>query len=186
MRVLRLLIVLLAVLWLLGELAVVPIAEGRIEQRVAELNRDAANVNADIDSFPLVSRLVFTGRVNEVTLTLERVARARLEFAEIRFALSGIEVDRATLLQRQPRVTAIDHGTITAVIDAGVLGNVASALRLNPRISGRNLVVGPLSFPIPSDLVPCQPEVRVDESDVIVSCTIDEVPQVLLDAAQTG
>ncbi|MGH2760417.1 MAG: LmeA family phospholipid-binding protein [Actinomycetota bacterium] len=186
MRLFRLLLVLLAVLWLAGELTVVPIAEGRIEQRVAELNRDAANVNANIDSFPLVSRLVFTGRVNEVTLTLERVARARLTFAEVRFALEGIEVDRATLLQRQPKVTAIDRGTITAVIDTGVLGNVASALRLNPRVRGRTLVVGLLSFPIPSDLVPCQPEVRVEDNDVIVSCTIDEVPEVLLDAAQGG
>ena len=185
MRILRLLIVLVAVLWLLGELAVVPIAEGRIEQRVAELNRDAANVSAGIDSFPLVSRLVFTGRVNNVTLTLERVARARLTFTEIRFELEGIEVDRATLFQRQPKVTAIDRGRITAVIDAGVLGNVAAGLRLNPRIRGRSLVVGPVSFPIPSDLVPCEPEVEVADSDVIISCTIDEVPEVLLEAAQS-
>src|SRR5688572_8807940 len=89
-RIFRLLLVILALLWLVGELAAVPIAEGRVEQRVAELNRDAANVSANIDSFPLVSRLVFAGRVNEVTVTLERVARARLTFAEVRFELSDI------------------------------------------------------------------------------------------------
>lgn len=184
MRLFRLLIVVLAVAWLVGELAVVPIAEGRIEQRVAELNRDAANASAGIDSFPLVSRLIFTGKVNHVTLTLERVARARLTFAEIRFELSGIEVDRSSLFQQQPKVTAIDRGTITATIDAGVLGNIASAAGVTPRVRGRSLVVGPVSFPIPSDLVPCEPEVDVVDRDVIVSCTIDEVPKVLLDAAQ--
>lgn len=185
MRIFRLLVVVVAVAWLVGELAVVPIAEGRIEQRVAELNRDAAIVGAGIDSFPLVSRLIFTGRVANVTLTLERVARARLTFAEIRFELSGIEVDRSTLFHRQPRVTAIDRGSITAKIDAGALGDIASAAGLTPRVRGRSLVVGPLSFPIPSDLVPCQPEVEVAGRDVIVSCTIDEVPKVLLDAAQS-
>jgi hypothetical protein len=153
---------------------------------VAELNRDAANVSASIDSFPLVSRLVFTGRVNDVTVTLEQVARARLTFAEVRFELSGIEVDRASIFQRDPRVTAIDRGTITAIIDAGVLGQAASALGLEARVRGRTLVVGPASFPLPSDLLPCEPEARAEGEQVIVSCTINEVPEGLLEAAQSG
>lgn len=190
MRKLLIAAIVLGALWLVAEIAAVPFAERQIEQRAAERNRDAATVRADIDSFPLVSRLLLTGRVNEVDVTLDRVVRRRLTFAEVRFALAGLDVDRAALIRGDARVTAIDRGTITATIDAGalsaVVGRALEAVGANVRISGRTLVVGPATFQIPSDLMPCAPDVRVDDEQVIVSCTIDEFPEALLEAAQNG
>jgi len=190
MRKLLIAAIVLGGLWLVGEMAAVPFAERQIEQRVAERNREAATVRADIDSFPLVSRLLFTGRVNEVDVTLDRVVRRRLTFAEVRFELAGLDVDRAALIRGDARVTAIDRGTISATIDAGalsaILGRVLEAVGANVRVSGRTLLVGPASFQIPSDLMPCEPEARVEGEQVIVSCTIDEFPEALLEAAQNG
>jgi hypothetical protein len=190
MRKLVVAAIVLGGLWLVGEIAAVPFAERQVEQRVAERNRDAATVRADINSFPLVSRVLFTGRVNEADVTLDRVVRSRLTFAEVRFELAGLEVDRAALIRGEARVTAIDRGTITATIDGGALSGLAGraleAVGADVRISGRALLVGPASFQIPSDLLPCDPEARVDDGRVIVSCTIDEFPETLLEAAQNG
>src|SRR5687768_11051203 len=190
MRKLVVAAIVLGGLWLVGEIAAVPFAERQVEQRVAERNRDAATVRADINSFPLVSRLLFTGRVNEVDVTLDRVVRSRLTFAEVRFALAGLEVDRAALIRGEARVTAIDRGTITATVDldglSSLLGRALEAVGANVRVSGRALLVGPASFPIPSDLMPCTPQARVEGEQVIVSCTIDEFPEALLEAAQNG
>lgn len=189
MRKLSVGVLALFVVWLLVELAAVPLAEGRLEQQVADRVEGAADVRADINSFPLLMRIVLTSTVSEVTVTLERVARQQLTFAEVRFELEGIEVDRSAALRREPRVTAVDRGTITATIDAGALSPELS--RIVPpagqrvRVRGRALLIGPASVVIPSDLLPCDPEARVEGDSVMVSCTIHEVPTALLESAQS-
>lgn len=190
MRKLRIALMVLAGLWLVAELASIPVAERAIERRVAERNRDVATVQADIDSFPLVSRLLLTGGVREVTITLDRVVRQNLTFAEVRFELAGIEVDRAAILRQDARITAIERGTVTATIDvdalSAALGRIVSLAGADVRVRGRALVIGPASVQITSDLLPCDPEARADGEQVIVSCTIHEVPQALLAATQRG
>jgi hypothetical protein len=190
MRILRWLLILLAALWLVGELAVVPFAESRIEQRVAERNPGVGSVKADIGSFPVATRLVLTGRINKLDVTLDRVVRQRLTFAQVRFELTGIELDRGSILRRETRVSAIDTGRVTATIDGGALasvfGRVINLSDVTVRVRGRVLAIGPASVSIASDLLPCEPQARVEGDSVILTCTFDEVPQAVLEAAQRG
>lgn len=188
MRKLFVVLVVLGALWLGVELAAIPVAEGQIEQRIAERNREAATVQAEIDSFPLLTRLFTGGRIRKATITLDSVARRELTFAELRFELDGIEVDRAAIFRRDARITAIDRGRVTATIDAGAIsaavGRTVSLTGLDVRTSGNRLLVGPVSFALASDVLPCDPEARVEGERIVVSCTFEQVPQALLANAQ--
>jgi hypothetical protein len=182
------LVVLLAGVWLAVELVSIPVGERMVEQRVAERNENAATVTADIDSFPLVTRVFLTGNVKELTVTLDEVARQAVTFAQVRFEFAGIAVDRSSLRGGDFRVTAIDRGTITATIDlgavGGALGRIATRTGLDVRVSGRTLFVGPASIELSSELLPCDPDARIEGDQVVLSCTIDEVPEALIEAAQ--
>jgi hypothetical protein len=50
-------------------------------------------------------------------------------------------------------------------------------------MSGRTLRAGPATVEIPRDLVPCEPESRVEDDTVIVTCTLTEVPDILQDVS---
>lgn len=188
MRFTRIAVVGLAGLWLAGEVAAIPFAESRVETAVAERTEDAAAIRADIDSFPMVTRLLITGEVNELTVTLERISRLNLTFAEIDFRFEGVEIDRTALLRQDPRVESIDRGTVTGRIDAGalssVLGRALSLAGADVRVQGRSLVVGPASVRLPPDLIPCEADVRVEGEQIVVSCTIEEIPDYILESAQ--
>jgi hypothetical protein len=189
MKKLRLLVIVLVGLWLAAELAVIPLAEGQIESKVAERSDGEAGVSADVDSFPMIARVLLTGRVKELSVTLDQVARQRLTFAEVTFQVSGIEVDRGAILQRNVRIRSIERGTVTASVDlgalGGVLGRISSFLGTDVRVEDGQLHIGPSSFPLGDDLFPCDPEGRIEGERVILTCSITDVPDALLDAAQT-
>lgn len=184
MRLIRWLVLALVGLWLVGEFAAIPIAERVIEQEVSARYRDAASVNADIGSFPLVARVLATEKVGRLTVTLERIARQTITFAEVRFELTGIVVDRSALLRGDPRVKEIDRGVVTATIDVPALEGIPSLGAADVRVDGRTLRAGPAAIEIDKELVPCSPQARVEGDRIILSCEIDEVPESLLDAAQ--
>jgi hypothetical protein len=183
-RLFRFGIIALAGLWVAGEIAVIPLAESRIEQEVANRTNDEAAVSANIDSFPLASRVLVTGEVRKLTVTLEEVARQALTFSEVRFEVFGIHVDRPAILRGQARVEDIDRGTVTATIELGALGGIASLAGVDVRIEGRTLRAAGVVAAIAEDLVPCPPEARIEDDRVILSCSIDEVPDILLEAVQ--
>jgi hypothetical protein len=185
-RTLRFLVLLLVAAWVIVELAAVPVGTRLIEEQFVARSGGVAAVDASIGTFPVVSRFVLTGRVNTVKVTLDRVARLGLTFAEVRFELDGVAVDRAGLLRRQMRITDIDRGTVAATIDiSGASPQLAAAADRNVRVAGRNLVIGPVSFRLSSELFPCDPQVRRLGAQVIASCTLTDVPPILLDAAQS-
>jgi len=185
-RVLRRLVVLVVVLWLAVEVAAIPVAKRMIEREVAAHTRNVTAVKASVGTFPIVARFVLTGRVSHASITLERVARLALTFTEVRFDLSGVELDRARLIKsRQARIVAVDQATITATLDTGVLPpRLAGLLASNARVSGRTLLLGPASYQLSSDILPCSPMAQVVGNDVILSCTIDHVPPALLESVQ--
>lgn len=189
MRKLRLFVIVAAALWLVGEFAAIPFAESQIEKKVDERAQDVAGASADIDSFPLVTRLLLTGRVNEVSVTLDEVVRQRVTFADVRFELSGVQADRGSILSGKVRVTSIDRGTVTATIDVGrlgsVLGRVLSRVGLDVDLDGHTLQVGPASFELSSELFPCDPDARLEGEQVVISCTVNEVPEPLLEGLQS-
>jgi hypothetical protein len=88
-------------------------------------------------------------------------------------------------LRREVRVTEIEHGTVTATIDiSGVSPRIAALADRNVRVAGRSLIVGPISLQLSAELLPCDPQVRRMGDQIIASCTLTDVPPILLDAAQ--
>jgi hypothetical protein len=179
-------LVLMAGLWIVGEIAIVPLAESKVEQRAAAQVEGEASVTADIDSFPLAARVLLTGVVDRMSMRFEEIARQQLTFADLEIVVEGIEVDRGSILDQKLRVTAIDRGTVTATIDASALPPLARRVIGQARVSDRALILGPVSFQLASDVLPCPPDVRVEEDRIILSCSIDEIPEALIDAAQSS
>jgi hypothetical protein len=188
MRKLLIVLVALATLWVVAEIAVIPaMAESEVEKQVSRRTQDVAEVEADIDSFPLATGVLLTGRIREATITLGRAVRQNVTYATVRFEMSGIQLDRATLFN-DPRITAIDHGTVVAEIDLNslspLLGRISERIGADVEISGGSFSVGGFSAQFAQDFLPCEPDGRVEGGRVILSCTIDDVPEILLERAQ--
>jgi hypothetical protein len=185
---LRIFLLLLVGAWVAGEVTLVAMGERELERRVAAEIHDAASVEADISTFPAVTRLALTGRVNRVSVEFTDVSRQGLTFAEASFSFDGVHVDRTALLRRDPRVESIDRGTATLAIDAGAissaLGRAVSLAGEEVAAVGSSILVGGGAVPLPRDLLPCDPEVRVEGERVIASCTVNEIPRAFIDAVQ--
>lgn len=175
----RRLLLLVGALWLIGEVLLIPFAESRIEKEVAKQSRDTTAVGANIDSFPLAANVLVTGKVRELTVTLERVTRIRVSFASVAFQVTGIAVDRGAILRGRAKIRSIDRGTVTARLELGALGRLASLAGVDVRVEGRTLRAGPVSVQIAQDIVPCDPQARVDDDTIVLTCAITELPEVL-------
>jgi hypothetical protein len=174
----------LGVLWVVGELAVVSFAQTKVEEGVAERVDGEASVSADISSFPLATRVLASGVVKKMSVTLDEVRHQRLTFSDITITAEGIEVDRSAILRQEVKILAIDRGEAVARIHAGALPPVARRVIGQSRIAQRLLIIGPLTFQLPREVLPCDPEVTVEGEDLVLRCSFDEVPDALLDAAQ--
>lgn len=196
-------IVVLAVLWLGIELVTPQLAETRLEARVRARVRNAAGVSADIDSFPMVTTLLLTENVRNLTVSLAEVAGEQVAISRVQFALEGVELDRQALVRREVEVRSVDEGVITAEVTEGDLSEALgaevevrpNAVRLNAdgasveadlEVSGRSVQLAgvgqQLTVTIPQDLMPCDPEGQVERGRVVLSCTIEEVPSILVAA----
>lgn len=203
MRKLLSIIVLLAVVvWLVAEVAAPPFAEGRIEEEVRARSRVVTAASADIGTFPVVARLLATGKVPSLSVTLDEVAGQSLSFSEVRFELRGIELDRMAMFGGDVRVRDIDSGVITVTISASALGRAlggvpvgvtpehvlvstpAGGVEVVPTIEDSTLTlnvagVADLSVTLPDDLLPCVPTLTLEQDRVIVACTVDSPPRLL-------
>lgn len=188
MRMLRYTLAFIVVAWLVGEVVVERLAETRIAEQVAESTEDVTRVDAEIDSFPPMARLAFSGSVAKITVTLEDVVRRQLTFAEFRFEFFGLDMDRFALLGGDVKVTDLDEGVLTIRIDADDLaqglGRTVSLAGADVRVSGSFLFADGLQISIPTDLLPCEPEGRVEDDSIIASCTFTEIPEVIFEEAE--
>lgn len=182
--------VLLLAGWLLVELVAPGMAEGWIEVRVRNESAGATGVDAGVDSFPLLTGVVLTGRVRRVDVTLTEVVRQRVTFASFEFLFEGIEVDRATFLTRDAEIRSIDRGTVTARIAVDELSAIFGvAQRVGPEGLEVDVVDGLLRIGLPGlpvadvDLpdvfFPCEPSARIDPDGILLSCAFEEVPAIL-------
>ena len=178
-KLLRWLIVLIVALWVIGELLLIPFAESRIESEVAKRTRDTAAVEADIDSFPMAAGVLATGKVRKLTVTLDRVSRLSVRFASVAFAVSGIEVDRTAILRGRARIRSIDGGTVTATIELGALGRLASLAGVDVTVTGRTLRAGGVDVQLAQDLIPCDPQARTEGDRIVLTCEVTELPEIL-------
>ncbi|MDQ3931399.1 MAG: DUF2993 domain-containing protein [Actinomycetota bacterium] len=188
------------------ELVAPSVIEARMEERVRERTREVAGVSAEVDSFPVVTRLLMTGRIRHVTLTLDQVVRQRVTFATVRLTLEGLELDRDVLLRHQevdPR--DIESGMLTAELTAAVLSDLVDApvelrpgqvsvtlggteVTVQPEIRDRTLRLGgrrvtALSLPLPEELATCSPDLVVQLGRLLFSCRLQELPSMLKGAS---
>lgn len=172
-------VVVLAVLALGVELAAPLLAASRIEQNVRERMDGAAEVSADVGTFPLVTRLVATERLRRLELTLDEVAGQQLTVARVRFDLHGLRLDRDALLRGDVRVTGMRGGTVTAELAADVLSE-ALGVPVDAIVGegqSASLPVGTL--PVDDELLPCEPQASRDGDRVILTCGLTDVPALL-------
>lgn len=190
-------LVLVAALAVVVELVAPPLAESRLEQRARERSGQVAGVRADIDSFPMVTRLLLTERLRSLTITLDEVAGQQMTFTTVSFELQRVRLEREALLAGDVRVRDIDTGVVTAELDAGALGQALGApVLIEPdgiTIGGRDVPLpgaggedaSPLpdvdlpNLPLPDELIPCEPDVEVADGRLRLSCRIDTVPFML-------
>lgn len=181
-----------------------PAVEERIEDRVAERVPEAISVAAELDSFPLVSRLLLTGRVESLTVELDDVRR-EIRFDVIELELEGIDIDRRALVDSSFEIDSIDSGVITAELTEEALSEVVGVPvellpdRARATVAGQQIEVSVVvrgdtlvvdgggrslaSVPLPTDdLFPCALEGRLLSGRARLTCTVTDVPPVLLRA----
>lgn len=201
-RFLIILVVGVVTLAVVVELAAPSFFEARTEQRVRERTRDVAVVDVEVDSFPVVTRLLTTGRIRHMTLTLEQLVRQRVTFASVRLSVEGLELDRSALLQRQEvDLRDIETGMLTVELTAQALSDLVGApvelrpgqvsvkvagrtVTSQPEIRGRTLrlagrQVAPLSLLLPEEMATCIPSLEVQVGRMVLSCRIEELPSLL-------
>ena len=205
-RALVLVLVLLGVVLVVAagaEILGPPVAERAIERRVAE-RLEVQSVDARLEGFPVVPRLLATGKVARLDVDLRGLVRPELTIDTVRVRLAGIELVRGSFLDGEPRFERIDRGEVEAEItedelEAALPG--VAGLRLTPGratvdVAGvavdvgvsvsdgaLRLDLGPLpavSLPLPTDILPCPLDGEVLEGRVRLSCTLDEVPDWVL------
>ncbi len=206
MRLLALLVLAGVVVLTAAEVVVPPRIEHGVEQRVATQVPEATSVDATVRSFPVVARVLATGVIDHLVVTLDGVARPELRIDSVRIDVWGIDVSRRALLDGEIDLQHIDRGALTATITEDDLeetlpGNVAD-LRLLPgraevTVAGQTLGsdvtvregrvvfdLGPFrdpSVPLPGqEFFPCLLQGKVVAGAVQLSCTLDEVPPYLL------
>ena len=201
-----------AVVALLGlaDLFVKGMAEGEVAAKVERSVEGAAGVEADIDSFPFLGRLLVSGEVPELELRVDEITGRSLAITDMVVRMEGVVLDRSRLTSGKAEVTDIDRGSVELTIDAGALARAVPAEvqlsltggRLSATVRGRAIASveltvneqGALVLQIPplpavaigipgNTLLPCRPDVALVEDQVHLRCEFDEVPEALLAAA---
>lgn len=190
-------VVLLLVLAALGvELVAPQLAASSIEDHVRAQTEGVVGVSADVGPFPVVTRLLATGRVQRLRVTLDEVAAQQLTFTSVRLELAGVELDRNELANGNVRVRGMQGGQATAVLDVDALADALGVPvrveddRLFAEVAGTEIEVplgqantralpGLPDIALP-DLVSCTDVTTVVEDDrVQLSCTLQDVPIIL-------
>jgi hypothetical protein len=190
-----------------AELVVPPRIEQGIEERVAAEVPEAGSVDATVESFPVVARVLATGRIEHLFVVLDDVARPEVRIDSVRIDAWGIEVSRRALVDGQVDLERIERGALRATITEDDLedalpGNIAEVRLLPGRaevgVAGRTVGsdvtvrdgrvvfdLGPLpdaGVALPGqDFFPCPVQGEVVQGAVQLFCTLDAVPEYLLD-----
>jgi len=181
-RLFRALLSLVVGLGVVVEIAAIPLTSQIVQHEVAARDQNAATVKASVGTFPLLTRLLVTGKVNSVHVVLDRVTGQRLTFSEVDFDVRGVSIDRTALLQRKFHVQDVDEGTVTATINLSDISPLAGRIASRASVNGHTLSLGGLSFALSSSLFPCSPDATVEGDHITLACTFTEIPAVIFEA----
>lgn len=185
----------------LGSRAVV---ESQLRQRVEAAAQPAGGAKARIRSFPFLGRLLASGSVSRVQVSVADVTVEKVTFAHLSVDLHKVVFDRDKLLSdRVVELRSIGQGTgvaevsqaelssllgVPVTLEAGrarvkALGQQVTAtatVRDNTlRVSASGVTLPPLRIPkLP--LVPCVTNAEILPGRVRLTCDLDRVPVELL------
>lgn len=191
-RLLGGLLVLVVGVALAAELLLPSLLAARVEERVREHTRDVAAVDAEVGARPFLPPLALEGRVDTLRVELTEVAGRTLDTATVTFALEDLTLDRSRLLAGDLHVTAIGRGVAELTLTDARIGRVSEAAdgigADAARWAGRVLELAPegmdrLEIPVDHELLPCAPDVTVEDDTVRLRCALEDVPPVLVNLA---
>lgn len=209
LQVLLLVIAVLVVAALGADLVLKGRAEDQLATEVATRVPGTTGVKAKISSFPFVGRLLVSGKVSQVVVTVQHAGVGELGLSDIRVAVDDVEMDSRAARQGRAVVRSIGKGSVQADLRQD---------QINPRLpkgvqvqleAGKAVVTGPASaaaqlvatpegsiqlkaanrvvfdLPLPkTDLLPCAPRVTYISGAARLTCTFDKVPPLLLNLAR--
>jgi hypothetical protein len=204
LKVLLVLAILIGGLLVAADVGSRAVAESQLRERVEAAARPGGGASARIRSFPFLGRLLASGSVSRMEVSVADVTVEDVTFARLAVDLRKVVFDRDKLLsERTVELRSIGRGTGVAevdqaelsrlvgapvVLEAGrarvrVVGQLVTAtatVRDNTlRISVSGLSVPPLRIPrLP--LVPCVANIEILPGRLRLTCDLDRVPVELL------
>jgi len=107
-------------------------AEGKLRDRAAAYYPPATSASASIRSFPFLGRLLASGDVPEVTLSMQDVRYGLVVVSTLTLDLHSVRVDRRELFKGHVRLLDVGQGRIEARLDGPSIGR---ALGVDLRVS---------------------------------------------------
>jgi hypothetical protein len=192
----------------LADFAARQIAEEQIADRVAGVEGVQGQARVDITSFPFLGRLLASGTVDDVSVSLDDVRAERVRFATVAVHLDSVRINRGELLSgRQLVLEDVGRGVARADISQDELSRLIDLPvtleqgRVGVRVGGQQvaatatvsdnvlrLTVAGTRLPaltIPRlPLVPCVADVELLPGRARLTCTLDRVPPELVGRIQ--
>jgi hypothetical protein len=169
---------------------------------------EADSVSVEIDSFPVVPTVLSTAGVQRLVVTLHGVGGSAVEITRLVVDLEDPALERSALLDGEAALDTVERAVLTAEIDEADVADALTPLGvavvdLTPggvsltaqgvtvaadvRVEAGVLRVGAgalgsLDVPLPRvDLFPCDPTGEVLGDRIRITCTVDDVPDWLVE-----
>ncbi len=195
-----------------ADLRVRGLAETHAEEQIARRLPMVEGVEVGLDGFPFTPGVLLRGEVEALHVKIARVEEQGLAADELSLDVETIRLDKDALIDEQ-RLVITSTGRVTVqgyVSDEAVAALVKREVEFTPgkvhaTIQGRRFEakiavqgrlvqlsapipgVPPLVFPLPSDdVLPCEPQLELLQGRLRLSCTVDALPDELLEALAQG
>lgn len=203
MRKLVVFLVVVGLLYTIGELVAQRWAGDRLAKRV-DTELPGAKASATISSFPMVGRLVVDGTVRQVSVHITGATDGSLRFNDINMRIVDLRLSRQQLVEHQRFVV---KGVRRVVVNAdlsqasvahavglplqlgdGTVGLAGVHVHAQLRVDGQRVIVtlGSLrevSFSVPDlSVLPCVGGASIHPGVLRLSCTTTTVPQTIVNA----
>ena len=210
MRKLLVVAVLALMLLVAADFGARQVAEEQIAERVAATEGVRGQAKVEITSFPFLGRLLASGTVTDLAVSVDEVQAERVRFATVAVDLEEVRVSRSELLSER-RVVLQDVGRgraraemteqeLSRLLDlpvtlerdrarvrvAGQVVTATASMRDNVlRVSVAGVQAPAITIPkLP--LVPCVADVELLPGRLRLSCQLHQVPPELVGRLQAG
>ena len=204
MKRLLMLVVLLVLLLVVADIFARFWIESKVESAAQKRLPDGTTVVASVNSFPLLARLGFTGKVQDFTIDLYDIESKPIDVSQLRLEMHDLRFDRGSVWSN-PRITGVRFVELQAVISEDTIRDATGVdIRLFPdgatvkignnteTVSAELLEAGlELTFgssfletiPLPDlEVVPCDVQFRFARGALVFECTTNQVPAILVEA----